>query len=219
MASKLAAQSAPIELYAEKNIWSQHHAAWKRFYVRKPRLPVPEDEESRWAEDMKYRPPSFSLFIGRHNDELIKTLRNLQESFDSSKQLPSSIIIHGAPGSGKTSMIKIFVNELAEEMRMSPAQMAKWALYLDAKTMPDVAVLWNRITKFSEPNFERFIQCSFRLIILDNADIITPSQQQGRNYHIKVLYTTTITPWRITYVACTYTAVRRFKEMHGTVCD
>jgi hypothetical protein len=168
------------ELYAEKNIWSQHHAAWKKFAVRKPRLPIPDDGISRWYEDMKYRPAGFSMFIGHHNDEITRTFKTLGETFTGFKQLPNSIIVHGHPGSGKTSMVKIFANELAEDMRMSPAQQSKWCLFLDAKTVADYAILWSRVSKFAEPNFERYITCPFRLIIVDNIDVIPPSQQQGK---------------------------------------
>ena len=78
-------------------------------------------------------------------------------------------------------MAKILTSEIIEEMEFSDSQAAKWILFLDAKLfLKDLTVLWNTITKFSDRNIERVISViTFRVIVIDNIDMMTPTNQQG----------------------------------------
>jgi DNA polymerase III delta prime subunit len=84
-------------------------------------------------------------------------------------------------GSGKTSMANILATEIIEEMDFSEAQSSKWILMLDCKLyQKDVLGLLNVVTKFADRNLERVI-CTipFRVVIIDNIDMISPTNQQG----------------------------------------
>ena len=78
-------------------------------------------------------------------------------------------------------MVAILVKELTDEMVLKDSQIDRWVLSLDAKHyLNNLNVLWNKITKFSERNFERyFLTVGFRVIIIDNIDAINPLNQQG----------------------------------------
>lgn len=82
-------------------------------------------------------------------------------------------------GSGKTAMIKTLVSELMEEKELVEAQ--RWVLFLDAKLfLTNLQLLWNKINTFAERKLEKTIESiGFRIIVIDNIDIINPALQQG----------------------------------------
>ena len=84
-------------------------------------------------------------------------------------------------GSGKTSMANILASEIVEEMEFSEVQASKWILMLDAKLyLKDLISLFNVITKFADRNVERILSAiTFRFVIIDNIDLINPTNQQG----------------------------------------
>ena len=89
------------ELYAEKNIWSQRYRAWRKFVVRKPRLPNDADRSARWVDNSLNKPITLGTMQGTHNGDIIRALHNIREQFEDIKELPQSLIIYGPAGSGK----------------------------------------------------------------------------------------------------------------------
>jgi hypothetical protein len=87
-------------------------------------------------------------------------------------------------GSGKTSMMPILVSEMIEDMELPDAQAKKWTLFLDAKSyLNNFSELWNQITKFADRKLEKyFIGVGFRVVVIDNFDVINPANQQGMYY-------------------------------------
>ena len=89
-----------VELYADKNIWSQRFKAWDKYRVRKPRMPKPEDLKTRWVDSPLNKPANIPSMLGKHNNEIIASLKTLREEFEDSKILPPVVIISGPSGSG-----------------------------------------------------------------------------------------------------------------------
>lgn len=184
----------PNLLYAERTIWSQRFKAWKRYETQKPRLPREEDETQRWVDQSVNCPRSFNGFTGKHNYALFQTLENYLRAFESSKQVPDTLIIHGPSGSGKTSIAKVYVDNLLDEHGLTTSQSSRWVSFMDAnKFLKDFNPLWNRINRFADPPLEKFLLCKYRLLVIDNADKIPPSNQQTlkkimENYGEKLRY-------------------------------
>lgn len=188
------------QLYAEKEIWSQQFKGWKRYYIKKPRLPTPADSTLRLINLSVNRPQSLSAFVGRHNDEIMRTLKALVSSFEESKVFPPALCVLGPAGSGKTSLISSFVSELSEEMNLSAGQAAKWITTIDASNIPsdeNYDNVWKNLSKFLEPSFERFISCGFRLVVIDNVDHV-PS---GGQFPLKRLMESTASKARFILIA------------------
>jgi DNA polymerase III delta prime subunit len=164
--------------YYEKEIWSQRYKLWRKCRVKKPRLPVEEDRNSKWIEWSNNKPVSLATMIGSHNATCLASLNSIREGFEDSKDLPPVLVISGPSGSGKTTIAQKFVQDLAQDIRLTAAQMSKFAFEVDATKFDNYGPLWTRITKFTEPVIERFIQTTYRVIVIDNADWIPPSQQQ-----------------------------------------
>jgi hypothetical protein len=57
------------QVYSEREYFSQRHAQWDRYHVKRPRLPTNNDKEVRWL-DTKFQPKSIRLFLGTHNSEV-----------------------------------------------------------------------------------------------------------------------------------------------------
>jgi hypothetical protein len=60
-----------------------------------------------------------------------------------------------------------------------------------------MSVLWARINKFAEPNFEKFLTSKFRLILIDNFQYVSPSTQQ----QFKKLYMTHINKLKYIFIS------------------
>lgn len=82
-------------IYSEKNFWSPSFKAWSRYRVEKPRLPNDIDKQFRWVDSSDNCPRNFSAFIGRHNDEIIKSFQDLIDSYGKNKTFADMSIIHG----------------------------------------------------------------------------------------------------------------------------
>jgi DNA polymerase III delta prime subunit len=175
----------PDLIYSLREIWSPLNPLWLRYPVYGPRLPNENDEKSRWVDLSANSPTSFTSFIGKHNDEFFHLLNHHFSVYENTFNLPEIIVIAGPSGSGKTSIMKIFLRKLIDEQSLSNNQSNKWFLWINAiDYINDISVLWNKINRFSETNFEKFLSSKFRLIIIDNFQYISPSNQQS----LKKLY-------------------------------
>ena len=116
---------AKIETYADTEIWSISYRAWKRYEVKKPRLPQPSDDSVRLVDSARNRPATFSQFIGKHNDEAIKSLRRLCELFENTKQIPSVVVVQGVSGSGKSALVHVFLQQLCETMNVAESKVRR----------------------------------------------------------------------------------------------
>ena len=163
----------PDLIYAEREIWSPQYAQWKRYRVHMPRLPDENDSNHQWIDLTANTPRTFSIYTGNHNQEYFNHLTNYAEIFDQTKNLPDALVITGPGGSGKSSSIRVLVERFFETLNLATHQQNRWCLYLDAtKFLSDFTILWNRIDKFAETSIERFISAKFRLLIIDNYEII-----------------------------------------------
>jgi DNA replication protein DnaC len=92
------------------------------------------------------------------------------------------IYLNIRPGSGKTAMINTLVSEMMEEKEIVEAQ--KWVLFIDVKScVTNLQKLWNKINSFAERKLERTLEyIGYRIIVIDNIDVINPALQQGAVY-------------------------------------
>ena len=119
--------------------------------------------EALWFE--KYRPRTLDEVIDQ--EEIKRAVRGMIESGD----LPH-LLFYGPPGTGKTTLALVIARELYGE---------KWrenTLELNASDERGIAVIRNRVKDFarSRPTSARV---PFRLVVLDEADNMTPEAQQA----------------------------------------
>jgi chromosomal replication initiation ATPase DnaA len=157
---------------------SQRYTLWNRYRVKKPRVPVEEDK-SRLVEDNANSPKTFSTFVGTHNTPTIQQLSQLLELFETIKSFPEVLALCGPSGSGKSSLAGVFVNGLLDAVSYKPSQAKHWCLTLDANLYKaDMNKLWDRVNKFAEAPMERWQVLKYRLVVIDNFQVVTPSSQQ-----------------------------------------
>lgn len=120
-----------------------------------------------WVE--KYRPKTIDDII--EQEEIVKVLRNTLETGD----LPH-LLIHGPPGTGKTSTILALAYQL-----FGPNKFRDRVIELNASDDRGINIVRTNIVKFAklsvgskDPNYP----CpDFKLVILDEADAMTPEAQ------------------------------------------
>ena len=168
-------------LYADTHIWSQRFPAWNQYEVRRPRLPNAIDTSEQWVDLQDNIPTDFAGFIGEHNNECLQALALLKDGFQDSKAFPNLLMIVGPSGSGKSSIGQAFMFELCSWLSLNnPEKRKKFYLWINIKKFThDFSVLWQLLTKFVTTDLDKMVRVNFRIIVLDGADLIPPSAQQG----------------------------------------
>ena len=152
---------------------------WSRYHVIKPRLPTDSDYGIRWVDDKSSYPRTFNSFQGKHNEAVFSTLKATQETFESSKSLPDVMIMSGLSGSGKSAICSVFCQNLTDLLNLHHSHAHKFYMTVNAASFrKDYDQLWIKINRFSEANFDRLVAVKYRLLVIDNASAITPSNQQ-----------------------------------------
>lgn len=93
--------------------------------------------------------------------------------------MPPVLIIHGPPGSGKTSLAVAFIRYLCDLGHIEQSKIHKFALIGDAKR--EDKALWDRIHKFlnvkEDAKDKATMMCNFRLCFIDNIDLCNTAAQ------------------------------------------
>lgn len=127
-----------------------------------------------WVE--KYRPKTLSEVS--HQTEIVSTLHNAIES----NRLPH-LLFYGPPGTGKTSVALALCRQL-----WHPSQYKRRVLELNASDERGIGIVRNKVKNFAslsvgdstyrrESEWEKYPNPPFKIIILDEADAITPDAQ------------------------------------------
>jgi replication factor C subunit 2/4 len=119
----------------------------------------------------KYRPKTLDDIV--QQDEIIKVLKNTIET----GELPH-LIFHGPSGTGKTSTILALVMEL-----FGPKIINDRVIELNASDERGIGIVRNKIISFTKiavgSKDERYPSPNFKIVILDEADAMTPDAQEA----------------------------------------
>ena len=128
-----------------------------------------------WIE--KYRPKSLNDLCG--NEEIIERLKNMHKTRD-----VSHMILVGPSGTGKTSSIISLAKDILGE------KFSEAIVELNASDERGIDIVRNKIKNFSlkKISFDNF---NYKIIILDEADSMTPSAQQALRRTIETYSKTT----------------------------
>lgn len=223
----------PALLYAEREFWSPQATLWRRYAVPRPRLPTEAEHRMRWVDQVSQAPQTFSAFLGQQRRQQqeqeqegeeageegrrkdqdgegpFAQLQEWMEVFEDQQLLPDVIILAGPPGSGKSSIGRLFVQGLVDSQpekekgraveegaAVAAASgyfpKARWIFSADGRQFPlpaDLNRLLDRINKY----FKRPLppgptstgsagssgRVKFRLLVIDNFDALPPSSQQS----------------------------------------
>jgi hypothetical protein len=115
-----------FEVYADRTIWSQRYKGWKKYAVKKPRLPSDSDKTENWIKNFVGRPSVFTALIGNFNDGAVRSLTTFVDQFDSTKNLQDLLIISGPSGSGKSALGQIYISEMLQRMDLPFSVAPSW---------------------------------------------------------------------------------------------
>ena len=123
------------EPYVEKEVWSQRHKLWRKFETKLAR--IPDEGETmegvhRWVAKKEHMPLTTGSFLGNHNDACMKALRSFKDTFENDKVLPDCVIINGPSGTGKSAILKVYLQELCSTGKISFNDIHKWIFFADA---------------------------------------------------------------------------------------
>jgi hypothetical protein len=183
--------------YRESEIWSLLYPQWKNYVIKKPRLPTANDSAVNLIDEAKYRPVTLGGYIGDHNAEILKSLKLIVDNFGKAGNLPAVICFCGKSGTGKTSIVNSYMNELCAVIDIaSEKQRKKFILQFDAKSyiprpkskqshMPttdhvtdDIDTMLDNITKFYETPIDKLmVDSDVRICFIDNVDLINVNGQ------------------------------------------
>lgn len=135
----------------------------------------PIDITTPWVE--KYRPKTLSEVS--HQTEIVSTLHNAIES----NRLPH-LLFYGPPGTGKTSVALALCRQL-----WHPSHYKRRVLELNASDERGIAIVRNKVKHFAslsvgdqsfgarDADKDKYPNPPYKIIILDEADAITPDAQ------------------------------------------
>jgi len=170
-------KSLAVESYSEKNYWSLDNKLWKKYEVKKPRLPSDDLDKDRWNE--KLYPSGFHGFIGSHNDEIVTCMKDVCEELANEGKFPNVLIVSGPDGSGKSSISNAFGKYICDTIGVDIQKMKRVVLTVNALT--EGSALWQRVASFSrlkDDVIPKNVPVTFRFIFVDNMQTVTPSEQQ-----------------------------------------
>ena len=140
-----------FEPYVEKEVWSQRHKLWRKFETKLAR--TPDEGETmegarRWVAKKEHMPLTTSSFLGNHNDGCMKALRSFKDTLENDKVLPDCVIINGPSGTGKSAILKVYLQELCSTGKVSYNDINKWIFFADALDYKaDFTLLFTRLSK------------------------------------------------------------------------
>lgn len=126
-----------------------------------------------WVE--KYRPTSVATYVFKDDSQ-----RKQVQNWITDRGIPH-LLFSGSPGTGKTTLARVLINELGVEKAD--------VLYINASRDNGVEMIRKRITAFSET----MPWGDFKIILLDEADHISPEGQAAlrgvmEQYHASVRF-------------------------------
>ncbi len=111
------------------------------------------NNESNFLFCEKYRPTTLDFFIGSEN------LKNVLKNSILTKNIPN-LLLHGKPGTGKTSLAKILINNIECD-----------SLYINASNDNGVDVIREKIVPYAST----VSITGYKIIVLDEADYLSQS--------------------------------------------
>ena len=171
-------EQKPHEVYSERTIWSPRFKAWKKFAVKKPRLPTPVDKDN-WVNTFLGRPPAFTQVGGTYLDSACRSLMNFTDQFESTKNLQDLVLICGPAGSGKSMLSQLFIQELLYRMELPFTIAQKWCLYISCRdyNSRNFHEIFKLIKDHMEAPQDKSIKVPLKLILLEDADTIPATHQ------------------------------------------
>jgi len=134
-----------------------------------PKSVAQPPSSSPWIE--KYRPGNLSDICGQ-----TKTVALFKSMLDTTNSL--HFLFHGPPGTGKTSTISSFCNELYGKKRGS-----SYVLKINASYDSGIDMVRNKIRPFCKRSTAPFMRnnrrINYKMIILDEADTLTADAQNA----------------------------------------
>ena len=128
-----------------------------------------------WIE--KYRPRTFENLCG--NNDIIHRLKNMYDT----KNVPNIILV-GPSGTGKTSSVLVLAYNLLKD-KVDEAK-----IELNASDERGIDIVRNKIKHFALKNVN-LPEFKYKIVILDEADSMTPSAQQALRRTIELYNNTT----------------------------
>jgi len=166
------------EVYAERTIWSPRFKGWIKFVVKKPRLPKPADGQS-WVDNFTGRPATLSHLSGEFVASTTRSLVTFADQFDSTKNLQDLMILYGPPGSGKSVLAQVFIQELLTRMELPFTIFQKWCLYIDARKFNNnnYHEMWKLVKEFMDAPQDKSIKVPLKVCLIDDCDTIPATHQ------------------------------------------